>query len=63
MFFINNEIKMLAKVNKVFLWQIAKELDVSHSHFSVLLREEFSEERKKEVLIAIEKLSDKGDKK
>ena len=52
----NQEIKELMKQNKIFMWQVAKKLNVYETSFCKWFREELSEERKQQVLSAIEEI-------
>lgn len=58
---MNQEIKERMKVANVHQWQVAKEIGISEYTFCRWLRDEpLQEERKKQILEAIEKLSGKG---
>ena len=52
----NQQIKDLMKQNNIFMWQVAKKLGVYETSFSKWFREELSEERKQQVLSAIEEI-------
>lgn len=52
----NNDIREAARKSGVFLYQIAKKLDISDSGFIVKLRYEFSEADKEQVFNAIENI-------
>ena len=54
----NKEIRTAAFSEGVRLWQVAQELGVTDSTFSRWLRRELSEERKTEVLQAIQRLAE-----
>ena len=52
----NAKIRALMKQNNIFMWQVAKKLNIYETSFSKLFREELSEERKQQVLSAIEEI-------
>lgn len=52
----NEQIKDLMKENSIFMWQVAKKLNVYETSFCKWFREELSEERKQQVLSAIEEI-------
>jgi len=52
----NEQIKDLMKENGIFMWQVAKKLNVYETSFCKWFREELSEERKQQVLSAIEEI-------
>ncbi len=52
----NEQIKDLMKDNNIFMWQVAKKLNVYETSFCKWFREELSEERKQQVLSAIEEI-------
>ena len=52
----NEQIKDLMKENNIFMWQVAKKLNVYETSFCKWFREELSEERKQQVLSAIEEI-------
>ncbi len=52
----NNDIREAARKSGVFLYQIAKKLDISDSGFIVKLRYELSEADKEQVFNAIENI-------
>ena len=52
----NKEIKALMKENRIFMWQVAKKLNVYETSFCKWFREELSEVRKQQVLSAIEEI-------
>lgn len=49
---MNKELKKYASSKGVRLWRVAEELGTSDSGFSRMLRHEFSEERKQEIIHA-----------
>ena len=53
----NKDIRDLARIKDVRLWQIAEELGLQDSNFSRLLRKELPEAKKKEIFEIIENLS------
>ena len=52
----NQEIKELMKQNKIFMWQIAKKLNVYETSFCKWFREPLTQEREQQVLSAIEEI-------
>lgn len=52
----NEQIKDLMKENGIYMWQVAKKLNVYETSFCKWFREELSEERKQQVLSAIEEI-------
>ena len=52
----NEQIKDQMKENSIFMWQVAKKLNVYETSFCKWFREELSEERKQQVLSAIEEI-------
>ena len=52
----NEQIRALMKQNNIFMWQVAKKLNVYETSFCKWFREELSEERKQLVLSAIEEI-------
>lgn len=54
----NKKIRGYAKEKGICLWQIAEELGTSDSSFSRMLRHEFSEEKKQEVMGIIDRLAE-----
>ena len=52
----NAELKGLMKANKVFMWEVAKKLNVNETSFCKWFREELSEVRKQQVLSAVEEI-------
>lgn len=57
---MNQDIKNYAKSKGVRLWRVAEELGTSDSGFSRMLRHEFSEERKQEIMEIIDQLAERG---
>lgn len=55
----NNLIREMAKKNHVRLWEIAIDLDTSESTITRWLRTELSEDRKKMVVDAIKRISER----
>ena len=52
----NEQLKVLMKENKIYMWQVAKHLNVNETSFCKWFREELSEVRKQQVLSAIEEI-------
>ena len=50
----NEKIRAMMRENNIFMWQVAKKLNVYETSFSKWFREELSEERKQRVISAIE---------
>lgn len=57
---MNKELKKYASSKGVRLWRVAEELGTSDSGFSRMLRHEFPEERKQEIIRIIDELAEKG---
>lgn len=57
----NRDIRLAAAGAGVYLWQIAKELNLQDSNFSRKLRNELPPEEKKEMLMIIERLKKEAD--
>jgi hypothetical protein len=55
----NDDIRRIARVNDVRLWEVAEELGMADSNFSRLLRKDLSEEKRFEILNAIDKIAEK----
>lgn len=55
----NNSIREMAKKNHVHLWEIAVDLGVSEPTITRWLRTELSEDRKKMVVDAIKRISER----
>ena len=52
----NQEIKAVLRENHIYMWEVAKKLNVHETVFSRWFREELSEERKQLVLSAVEEI-------
>lgn len=52
----NKEIKDLLKAEHIYMWQVAKVLNIHETTFIRWFRDELSEERKRVVLSAIEEI-------
>lgn len=52
----NAEIKDLLKAEHIYMWQVAKKLNIHETTFIRWFRDELSEERKKVVLSAVEEI-------
>ena len=52
----NEQLKELMRENGIFMWEVAKKLNVYETSFSKWFREELSEDRKKLVLSAVESI-------
>lgn len=52
----NTTFKTLMKENNIYMWQVAKKLNVNETSFCKWFREELSEVRKQQVLSAIEEI-------
>ena len=55
----NNLIREMAKKNHVRLWEVAIDMDISESTMTRWLRTELSEDRKKMVVDAIKRISER----
>jgi hypothetical protein len=54
---MNNErLKEVMRENKIYMWQVAKKLNVYETSFSKWFRDELSEDKKLLVLSAIEEI-------
>ena len=53
----NEAVYQAAKQSGVFLWQVAKSLNLRDSEFSRKLREELPEDERDDILRVIEKIS------
>ena len=53
----NSDIRVMAKKQNVWLWQIAEELGITEFTFSRKLRKELAADEKNRILQIIEKLS------
>lgn len=52
----NEQLRAVMRENNIYMWQVAKKLNVYETSFSKWFREELSEERKQQVLSAIEEI-------
>ena len=52
----NTQIKAVMRDNNIYMWQVAKKLNVHESSFCKWFREELSEERKQQVILAVEEI-------
>lgn len=52
----NEQIRAVMRENNIYMWQVAKKLNVYETSFSKWFREELPEERKQQVLSAIEEI-------
>lgn len=52
----NAQIRAVMRDNNIYMWQVAKKLNVYETSFCKWFREELSEERKQQVLSAIEEI-------
>lgn len=52
----NEQLKEVMRANNIYMWQVAKKLNVYETSFSKWFREELSEDRKRMVLSAIEEI-------
>jgi hypothetical protein len=52
----NKEIKDLLKEEHIYMWQVAKKLNIHETTFIRWFRDELSEERKRVVLSAVEEI-------
>ena len=53
----NKDIRDYARIKDVRLWQIAEELGICDASFSRMLRKEFYDSKKEEIISIIDKLS------
>ena len=53
----NKDIRDYARIKDVRLWQIAEELGICDASFSRMLRKEFDDSKKEEIISIIDKLS------
>ena len=56
----NQEVRQVAAVNKIKLWQIADAIGMCDSNFSRLLRKELPPEKKARILSAIKHIQEGG---
>lgn len=52
----NKQIRVVMRDNNIYMWQVAKKLNVNETSFCKWFREELSEERKQQVMSAIEEI-------
>ena len=52
----NKQIREVMRDNNIYMWQVAKKLNVNETSFCKWFREELSEERKQQVMSAIEEI-------
>ncbi len=52
----NQEIRAVMRDNNIYMWQVAKKLNIYETSFCKWFREELSEERKQQVLSAIKEI-------
>lgn len=52
----NEKIRAMMRENNIFMWQVAKKLNVYETSFSKWFREELTAERKQLVMSAIEEI-------
>ena len=50
----NQQIKEVMRYNNIYMWQVAKKLNVNETSFCKWFREELSEERKQQVMLKIQ---------
>lgn len=53
----NEDIRAYAKVNKVKLWQVADELNITDAHFSRKLRYELEADEKRKIMKLIDQIA------
>lgn len=46
----NKQIRVVMRDNNIYMWQVAKKLNVNETSFCKWFREELSEERKQQVI-------------
>lgn len=49
----NQQIREVMRENNIYMWQVAKKLNICETSFCKLFREELTQERKQQVLSAI----------
>ena len=59
---MNTDIKELAYIKRVRMWELAKALNISDSTLTRWLRDELSEDKKKQIKTAIGIIADKKEK-
>lgn len=52
----NKELECLMKQENIYKWQVAKKIGIHETSFIRWFREELSEERKQQVMLAIEEI-------
>lgn len=52
----NKQIRAVMRDNNIYMWQVANKLKVNETSFCKWFREELSEERKQQVMSAIEEI-------
>lgn len=52
----NEQIKTLMRENKIYMWQVAKRLNVHETSFCKWFREQLSQEQVQRVLSAVEEI-------
>lgn len=52
----NEQLRAVMRENNIYMWQVAKKLNVYETSFCKWFREELSDERKQQVLSAIEEI-------
>lgn len=52
----NKQLREIMRENNIYMWQVAKKLNVYETSFCKWFREELSEERKHQVLSTIEEI-------
>lgn len=55
-FVTRSEMELVMRDNNIYMWQVAKKLNVNETSFCKWFREELSEERKQQVMSAIEEI-------
>ena len=53
----NKQIRVVMRDNNIYMWQVAKKLNVNETSFCKWFREELSEERKQQSCQRLKKLS------
>lgn len=52
----NKDIRITLEQENIYQWQVAEKLGMQDSNFSKLLRTEMTEDKKRDVLLAIEQI-------
>lgn len=52
----NQKIKEMMKQNNIYMWQVAKKLNVNETSFCKWFREPLSEQRKQQILSAVNEI-------